>query len=142
MICCPYLRRFLAVLAAGAVSAAVFLAVSCSGNVAPTQAPAGSEKADKGDKATDKGDKGKEASRDWPMFGGQLQRNRVNTTAKDVPTDWDIKSGKNVKWVAELGSKAYGGPVIYKGKVFIGTNNDRPRNPRDTDKDKLPVDKG
>jgi len=88
------------------------------------------------------------ASHDWPLFGGTIQRNMVNLVEKNVPTDWDVKTGKNIKWVAELGSKAYGGPIIVGGKIFIGTNNDRPRNPRDTVPDpddpekKVGVDKG
>src|SRR5262245_61249838 len=65
----------------------------------------------------------------WPMFGGHLARNMVNTTDKDVPTDVDVKEGKNVLWKAALGSRAYGGPVIAGGKVFVGTNNEAPRNP-------------
>jgi outer membrane protein assembly factor BamB len=72
-------------------------------------------------------------ARDWPLFGGTVQRNMVNTTDKDVPTSWNVRTKQNVKWMAELGSKAYGGPIIKGGKIFIGTNNDRPRNKRDTD---------
>src|SRR5581483_3996242 len=69
---------------------------------------------------------------DWPMFGGTPQRNMVNLTAKGVPTDWSVEEGKlkNVKWVAEMGNKAYGGPVIADGKVFVGTNNAAPRDPK------------
>jgi outer membrane protein assembly factor BamB len=66
----------------------------------------------------------------WPMFGGSLQRNMVNTFEKNIPTDWDVESGKNIKWAAKLGSRAYGGPVISGGKVFVGTNNGSPRNPK------------
>ncbi len=40
-----------------------------------------------------------------------------------VPTDWDIGTGKNIKWKARLGSQAYSTPVVSGGKVFIGTNN-------------------
>jgi outer membrane protein assembly factor BamB len=36
----------------------------------------------------------------------------------------------NIKWVVKPGSNAYGGPVIAGGKVFIGTNNENPRNPK------------
>src|SRR5882757_4699279 len=74
------------------------------------------------------GDAGKGES--WDMFGGTLQRNMVNTFEKNVPTEWDVESKKNIKWSAELGSKAYGGPVIHGGKIFIGTNNESPRNPK------------
>jgi outer membrane protein assembly factor BamB len=68
----------------------------------------------------------------WPMFGGSLQRNMVNTFEKNIPTDWDVDSGKNIKWTAKLGSRAYGGPVISGGKIFVGTNNESPRNPKIT----------
>lgn len=74
------------------------------------------------------------AQRNWPMFGGTPARNLVNLVEKDVPTDWSVEPGKekNIRWSIELGSKAYGGPVIYNGKVYIGTNNDKPRDPKIT----------
>src|SRR5213078_499495 len=40
------------------------------------------------------------------------------------------KTAKNVKWVARLGSQAYGNVVVSGGKVFIGTNNENPRDPQ------------
>lgn len=68
----------------------------------------------------------------WPMFGGTPSRNMVNTVDKNIPADFSVEVGKfkNVKWVAELGNKAYGGPVVSGGKVFVGTNNAVPRDPR------------
>jgi outer membrane protein assembly factor BamB len=51
------------------------------------------------------------------------------STMKNVPTTWDIKSKKNIKWRADLGSQSYGNPVIAGGKIFVGTNNENPRNP-------------
>ncbi len=60
---------------------------------------------------------------DWPMWGGEPTRNMVNTGEKNIPTTWDIKTGRNVKWTARLGSQTYGNPVISKGKIFLGTNN-------------------
>jgi outer membrane protein assembly factor BamB len=72
--------------------------------------------------------------RNWPMFGGTNARNLVNLIDRNVPTDWSIddKKPRNVKWSVELGSKAYGGPVFSGGKIFIGTNNDAPRDPKIT----------
>jgi outer membrane protein assembly factor BamB len=72
---------------------------------------------------------------EWPLFGGTVARNLVNLLDKNIPTDFDLEKGKKVKWSADLGSKAYGGPVISGGKVFIGTNNSAPRNPA-VEKDK------
>jgi outer membrane protein assembly factor BamB len=65
------------------------------------------------------------------MFGGTVQRNLVNLIDKDIPISWSVKENalQNVKWWVPLGTKAYGGPVVAQGKVFIGTNNQKPRNP-------------
>ena len=67
-------------------------------------------------------------STDWPMWGGTPDRNMVSTM-KGLPTAWDVKTKKNVKWVAELGSQAYGNPVVANGVVLVGTNNEGMRDP-------------
>jgi outer membrane protein assembly factor BamB len=67
-------------------------------------------------------------SQDWPMWGGKPQRNLLST-AKNLPSSWDVKTRKNIKWKADLGSTSYGNPVIADGKIFIGTNNANPKNP-------------
>ena len=59
---------------------------------------------------------------DWPQWCGTSHRNNT-PSGKNIPTTWDIKTGKNIKWKAKLGSNAYGSPVVANGKVFIGTNN-------------------
>ncbi len=68
------------------------------------------------------------SSGDWPMWGGTPDRNMVSAM-KGLPTTWDVKTKKNVKWVAELGSQAYGNPVVAGGMIFVGTNNEGPRDP-------------
>jgi hypothetical protein len=65
----------------------------------------------------------------WPMWGGTPDRNMVSNM-KGLPTDWDIKTKKNVKWVAKLGSQSYGNPVVAGGMVFVGTNNELLRDPQ------------
>jgi len=59
---------------------------------------------------------------DWPMLGGSPDRNAVSAE-KGIPHEWDIKAKKNVKWVAPLGTYAYGGPVVAGGRVYVSTNN-------------------
>ena len=80
---------------------------------------------------------------DWHMYGGTPARNMANTLAKDLPKEWDTDAKKpvNIKWIADLGSKAYGGPIIANGRVIIGTNN---QNPRDKNwvKNGAPIDLG
>jgi outer membrane protein assembly factor BamB len=68
-------------------------------------------------------------SADWPMWGGTASRNMVSSM-KGLPTQWDIKTGKNVKWVAELGSQSYGNPTVASGVVLVGTNNEAMRDPK------------
>src|SRR5215204_3495657 len=65
---------------------------------------------------------------DWPMWGGTPDRNMLSSM-KGLPTTWDVKTKKNVKWVAELGSQAYGNPVVAGGMVYVGTNNEGNKDP-------------
>src|SRR5207253_2967786 len=91
----------------------------------------------------------KGTKQDWTMFGGTAARNMVNTQVKGLPAEWNVdeESLKNVKWVADLGSKAYGGPIVAGGRVFVGTNNQKPRDKNDYDidpktKKREPIDLG
>ena len=94
---------------------------------------------------------------DHVMFGGTNERNFVNTVEAELSADFpkveeDGKAttvlGKRVKWKEQLGSRAYGGPIVAGGKIFVGTNNENPRNKRDRGKPSEddpagpPVDKG
>lgn len=61
---------------------------------------------------------------DWPQWGGSSLRNNT-PEGKNIPTDWDVESGKNIKWSAALGSQSYGNPVVANGKIYAGTNNQK-----------------
>ncbi|MBC7528829.1 MAG: PQQ-binding-like beta-propeller repeat protein [Chthonomonadaceae bacterium] len=77
---------------------------------------------------------------DWPFWGHNASRNMVSSET-GLPTEWspgsfkgkteeiDPSTTKNIKWVAKVGSQTYGNPTISGGKVFIGTNNESPRDP-------------
>jgi outer membrane protein assembly factor BamB len=58
---------------------------------------------------------------DSPQLGISSLRNNVSNAK--IPTEWDVKSGKNVKFTTKLGSQTYPSPVVANGKVFVGTNN-------------------
>lgn len=66
---------------------------------------------------------------DWPMWGGTPDRNMVSAM-KNPPTSWDITAKKNVRWMSAVGSQSYGNPVVSGGIVFIGTNNEGLRDPK------------
>lgn len=80
-------------------------------------------------------------SADWPQWGGRNSRNMYSPERglPDAIGKIDFKPGtdeistngvKNLKWVAKLGSQSYGNVTVAGGKVFIGTNNEPPRDPR------------
>jgi outer membrane protein assembly factor BamB len=78
---------------------------------------------------------------DWPQWGRDHTRNMVSDV-KGLPATFgagryigdteqiDPKTTTNVKWVAKLGSQSYGNPTVANGRVYVGTNNDSPRDPR------------
>lgn len=78
---------------------------------------------------------------DWPQWGGRQCRNMVSDE-KGLPESFapgqkkeggggiDPATMKNVKWAARLGTETYGNPTVSGGRVFVGTNNGAPRDPR------------
>ena len=66
---------------------------------------------------------------DQPQWGRAWSRNMASDET-GLTDDFDPGTGRNVKWVAELGSQSYSTPVVADGRVLIGTNNDNPRDPR------------
>lgn len=65
---------------------------------------------------------------DWPMLGRDKTRNPVSPE-KGAPVEWDVKTGRNIKWTARLGSITVSQPIAAGGLIWIGTNNDPPRDP-------------
>lgn len=59
---------------------------------------------------------------DWPQWAGSPLRNSVSNEP-NIPVEWDVTTGKNVRWSMPLGSETYGNPVVANGKVYVGTNN-------------------
>lgn len=68
---------------------------------------------------------------DQPQWGRGPSRNMVSDE-KGLPASFDPATGKNIKWVADLGTESYASPVVSSGRVLIGTNNERPRDPKIT----------
>jgi len=76
------------------------------------------------------------------MWGGDPTRNMVSYQAGKIYTGFepgeeigrtgkiDPQTTRHIKWVAKLGSQAYGNAVVSNGKILVGTNNDAPRDPK------------
>jgi RNA polymerase sigma factor (sigma-70 family) len=70
----------------------------------------------------------KAVASDWPMWGRDATRNMVSAE-KNPPAAWNVATGKNIKWTAQLGSRSLGNPVVAGGLIWVGTNNQNPRDP-------------
>lgn len=66
---------------------------------------------------------------DQPQWGQRETRNMISAE-RGLPSSFDPATGKNVKWVADLGTESYASPIVAGGRVLIGTNNERPRDPK------------
>ena len=79
---------------------------------------------------------------DWPRWGGPDPGRNMYSPARGLPDQFnpgkidpntdaiDTRDAKKLKWVAQLGSQAFGNVVVGNGKVLIGTNNEHPRDPQ------------
>jgi len=78
---------------------------------------------------------------DQPQWGEKGSRNMISAET-NLPVSFDpgernsetgnidLPEDSGVKWVAKLGGQTCGPPVVAGGKVFVGTNNGAPRDPR------------
>src|SRR5665213_3682561 len=84
---------------------------------------------------------------DWPRWGGNDMGRDMYSTETGLPDHFaaagkdklefkpgteevNLTSLPDAKWVAKVGSQSYGNVVVAGGKVFIGTNNENPRDPQ------------
>lgn len=66
---------------------------------------------------------------DQAQFGQAWNRNMVSNE-RGLPDSFDPTSKRNIRWSAKLGTESHATPVIAGGRVYIGTNNGEPRDPR------------
>ena len=66
---------------------------------------------------------------DQSQWGAAWSRNMVSTE-KNLPEFFDPSTGSNILWTAQLGTETHSTPVVAGGRVYIGTNNGHPRDPR------------
>ena len=63
---------------------------------------------------------------DQAQWGQAWSRNMVSEE-KGLPDNFNVKTGSNVKWKTQIGTETYSTPIIAGGRVYIGTNNEEPR---------------
>ncbi len=81
------------------------------------------------------------AAADQPQWGDRFTRNMASAET-DLPATFEpgrrdpgtgdivLPERSGVRWVARLGSQTCGSPIVAGGRVFVGTNNGQPRDPR------------
>ena len=78
---------------------------------------------------------------DQPQWGQRFSRNMVSDETglcdsfdpgrrDNASGDIDPATTKNVKWAVQLGGQTNAPPVVAGGRIFIGANNQAPRDPR------------
>jgi outer membrane protein assembly factor BamB len=66
---------------------------------------------------------------DQRQWGQAWNRNLVSEE-RGLPSSFNPATGENVRWQAALGTESYATPVVAGGRVYIGTNNGEPRDPK------------
>ena len=56
---------------------------------------------------------------DQPQWGEAWSRNMVSKE-RGLPDSFDPKTGRNIKWTAQLGSQTHSTPIIANGRIYIG----------------------
>lgn len=81
-------------------------------------------------------------AQDWPEWGRSAERNMSAPAGMKLPAQFkpgtlapgsdevDTSTAENLKFVVKLGSQSYGNPTVANGRIFLGTNNDSPRDPK------------
>lgn len=66
-----------------------------------------------------------EVQKQWPTFRGPSANGVAHFAS--APTDWDIESGRNVKWKVEVPLPGSNSPVIWGNRLFISGANEKDR---------------
>src|SRR5688572_4514766 len=56
---------------------------------------------------------------DWPQFRGP-QASGVDAS-KPLPTEWNVESGKNIRWRTPLPGLAHAAPIVWGERVYVAT---------------------
>ncbi len=59
------------------------------------------------------------AAADWPQFRGP-QASGVDTS-KPLPTEWNVESGKNIRWQTPLPGLAHASPIVSGERIYVAT---------------------
>jgi outer membrane protein assembly factor BamB len=58
-------------------------------------------------------------AQNWPQFRGESARGIAND--QDLPTNWDVESGENIRWAADIPGMGHSSPIIWMDRIFLTT---------------------
>lgn len=56
---------------------------------------------------------------DWPQYRGP-QAGGVDTN-QSLPTEWNLASGKNVRWQTPIAGLAHAAPIVFGDRIYVAT---------------------
>jgi outer membrane protein assembly factor BamB len=56
---------------------------------------------------------------EWPSFRGPGARGVAD--GQDLPADWDVKTGRNVRWKTAVPGVGHSSPVVWGDRIFLTT---------------------
>ena len=56
-------------------------------------------------------------AQNWPSFRGPFARGVADQ--QDLPADWDVKTGRNIRWKAEIPGVGHSSPVVWGDRLFV-----------------------
>jgi outer membrane protein assembly factor BamB len=66
---------------------------------------------------------------DQPQWGEAWSRNMVSAE-RGLPATFDPTTRANLKWAVDIGTETHSTPAVAGGRIYIGTNNGNPRDPK------------
>jgi len=59
------------------------------------------------------------SAQEWPSFRGPGARGVAD--GQGLPLDWDVKTGRGVRWQAEIPGVGHSSPIVWGDRVFVTT---------------------
>lgn len=59
------------------------------------------------------------SAQNWPQFRGEFARGTA--TGQDLPTSWNVETGENIRWVAEIPGMGHASPIVWQDHVYLTT---------------------
>src|SRR4029453_3341204 len=57
------------------------------------------------------------AAQNWPSFRGPFASGIADR--QDLPTEWNIKTGQNIRWSTDIPGHGHSSPVVWGDRVFL-----------------------